>query len=127
MDIISPNLRAYLIIMSVSLFIFILYFIIKSKLLFKDFTVWIPFLLYLIILALLPDVATYASKLLSIQTVAITAIISVNLFMLFMLMLLYARLSMVNEKLTSLVQEIGIKDFENSAIIQELIQKRKKK
>jgi hypothetical protein len=127
MDIISPNLRAYLIIMSVSLFIFILYFIIKSKLLFKDFTVWIPFLLYLIILALLPDVATYASKLLSIQTVAITAIISVNLFMLFMLMLLYARLSMVNEKLTSLVQEIGIKDFEDSAVIQELIQKRKKK
>lgn len=113
--------------MSVSLFIFILYFIIKSKLLFKDFTVWIPFLLYLIILALLPDVATYASKLLSIQTVAITAIISVNLFMLFMLMLLYARLSMVNEKLTSLVQEIGIKDFEDSAVIQELIQKRKKK
>ena len=110
----SLQLRLFLIIFSILFFIFILFFIRKSKMSIESASLWVIWSLGIILIAFFPELITWLSRVLGIVA-EMNTVFLVMIFLLYCLVFyLYVRVSIVEDKLTRLIQKIGIEDHEKN-------------
>ena len=108
----STQLRLFLIAFSILFFLFILIFIKKSKMSIESASLWVIWSLCVVLISFFPELITWLSHILGIAA-EMNTVFLVMIFLLYCLVFyLYVRVSVVEDKLTRLIQKIGIEDHE---------------
>ena len=104
------QLQLLLIFVSIFVFFFILKFIRKNKLSTDMAVVWILWALGLIIISLVPQIVYAISKLLGIMAPINTVFLIMTFILYCLVFFLYLKLSVLEDKLKSLIQYTAIRD-----------------
>lgn len=107
----TTTLQLLLLTLSLGLLIIIVRAIIKSRVIFSDFSYWLIFIIFLIALSLFEDSAVFIASIFGIQTPVI-AIFLVIIGLLIMLVLSLAlRVSILNRRFIQLTQNIALNNM----------------
>lgn len=102
------TLQIILILLSVILLLLVINNINKAKVIFSDFSYWLVFIVFLIILAFTKDSAIYLSSLLGVQTPVIAVFLVVIALLILLVLNLALRVSVLNRRFIQLTQNIAL-------------------
>lgn len=108
------QLRALLVAASLLLFIYLIHKIKKSQMKIEDSVYWIFLSICFLILSIFPNLAMIVGKWMGIESTVNLVFLVIIFILLVKSFLQSIKISQMEFKLNSLVQEIAIKNYENS-------------
>lgn len=123
MDII---LQILLIIFSILLLILIIKDVSQSKIIFSDFSYWLLFSLFLILIAIFPSVAGWLALLMGVKTVAFSVFLMVVTMLIMLTLSLSFKVSILNRRFIQLTQNLALLENENGRRLEKLEKNLKK-
>lgn len=105
-------LQITLVIFCIALLIMIIRQISRSRVIFSDFNYWIVFCLFLIILAIFPQIANFFSELVGIETPVFAVFLAVVFLLILLVLSCSFRISVLNRRFIQLTQKIALLEEE---------------
>lgn len=104
----TPLLQIILVVFCVVLLFLIITQINKSRVIFSDFNYWLIFIVFLLLMAIFPQVAYWLAELLGVQTPVIGIFLIVIGLLILLSLSLTLRISVLNRRFIQLTQKIAI-------------------
>lgn len=118
----TPLLQIILVVFCVVLLLLIVTQINKSRVIFSDFNYWLIFILFLLFMALVPQVAYWFAEILGVQTPVIGIFLIVIGLLILLSLSLALRISVLNRRFIQLTQKIAIVEEETNNKIKKMIE-----
>ncbi|OOF42976.1 hypothetical protein BKK49_01230 [Rodentibacter rarus] len=114
------TLQILLVIFSILLLILIIRDVGRSKIIFSDFSYWLLFSIFLIIIAVFPKVSEWLALLMGIKTVAFSVFLMVVTMLIILTLSLSFRVSILNRRFIQLTQNLALLENENTRRLDKL-------
>lgn len=108
----SLTIQVFLIIVTISIFIFLIRDVKKGKLRTEYALMWILFSLGLVIISIFPQLVFYVSRILGIASPSNAAFLVVIMFLIILVYNLFSKVSTLEERVKNLVHEVAIQKKE---------------
>lgn len=115
----SLSLRVVLIIFSVLTAFFVFRKIRKAQMQIADSLFWVIFIVVLVILSVFPQIANYACKWVGVMSPANFIFLAIIFLLLLKVFTMTVKISILENKLQTLVQEYALKENETDVIQEE--------
>ena len=112
----SDVLRVVLLVLSISLFIYVLRKLKKSQLQLMDVLYWLLFSFFILIIGLFPKIGDSLARLVGVASTANFLFLASIFFLILKLFLLNIRVSMLEHRLVQMAQEIAIRDYSKNVV-----------
>ncbi|KOE69931.1 DUF2304 domain-containing protein [Aggregatibacter actinomycetemcomitans] len=116
----TATLQVLLVIFSVLLLILIIRDVSRSKIIFSDFSYWLLFSIFLILIAIFPKITEWLALLMGIKTVAFSVFLMVVTMLIMLTLSLSFRISILNRRFIQLTQNLALLENENARRLDRL-------
>ncbi|AHN72713.1 DUF2304 domain-containing protein [Aggregatibacter actinomycetemcomitans] len=116
----TATLQVLLVIFSVLLLILIIRDVSRSKIIFSDFSYWLLFSIFLILIAIFPKITEWLALLMGIKTVAFSVFLMVVTMLIMLTLSLSFRISILNRRFIQLTQNLALLENENARRLDKL-------
>lgn len=104
----TPVLQIFLVIFCLILLFLVVTQINKARVIFTDFNYWLIFIIFLLVMAIFPQIAYILTSALGVQTAAIGIFLIVIGLLILLTLSLSFRISVLNRRFIQLTQKIAI-------------------
>ncbi|WP_080997978.1 DUF2304 family protein [Aggregatibacter actinomycetemcomitans] len=92
----------------------------RSKIIFSDFSYWLLFSIFLILIAIFPKITEWLALLMGIKTVAFSVFLMVVTMLIMLTLSLSFRISILNRRFIQLTQNLALLENENARRLDKL-------